>query len=247
MRRAAEIAARRKRPGTSERGSVSPELLVEVASAIGIPEPDVRRALSDLTSAKAFEPESLARRLYGTARLRAVGEIEQPAESTRQYLENLLRLEHKLRLRSTTEASSLWDPRERFGVVHRMLEFSDFSSDLRVLQKAQSVELRVKEVSEGRSHVYLTADVSNQRKEYLSLGGILGTTFALSLAIAGVYEPLYLLVVLPALAAPGLGFRLAYSKSCASVRRAFEAALDAAEHRIYEGNPDFLRRRCREP
>ncbi len=234
LRRAAEIAARRKKPGTSERASVSPELLVQVASAVGIPEPDVRRALSDLNSAKAFEPDSLPKRLFGTARLRAVREIEQPAESTRQHLENLLRLQQGLKLRSKTEASSLWDSGDMLGMVRRTLDFSDH----RALLKTQSVELRVKEASESRSHANLTADFSNQRSEYLSLGGILGATLALPLAIAGVYEPLYFLLVPPALAAPGLGFKLAYRKSCADIRRALDAVLDAAERRLPEEDPD---------
>lgn len=243
LRRAAEITARRKKPGTSERASVSTELLVQVASAVGIPDPDVRRALADLTSAKAFEPDSLPKRLYGGARLRAVREIEQPSESTRQHLENLLRLEQGLKLRSKTEASSLWDSGDMLGMVRRTLDFSDH----RALLKAQSVELRVKEASEARSYANLTADFSNQRSEYLSLGGILGATFALPLAIAGAYEPLYFLLVLPALTAPGLGFRLAYKKSCADIRRALDAVLDAAERRAPEeepedfGSPDDIR------
>ena len=234
LRRAAEITARRKKLGASERVSVSPDLLVQVASAVGIPEPDVRRALSDLSSAKAFEPDSIPKRLYGNARLRAVREIEKPAESTRRHLENLLRLEQGLKLRSKTEASSLWDSGDMLGMVRRTLDFSDH----RVLLKTQSVELRVKEASEARSYANLTADFSNQRSEYLSLGGILGATFALPLAIAGVYEPLYFLLVVPALAAPGLGFKLAYRKSCADIRRAMDAVLDAAERRRSEEDPD---------
>ena len=227
LRRAAEMTARRKKPGASEQASVSPELLVQVASAVGIPEPAVQRALSDLTSAKAFEPDSLPKRLYGGARVRAVREIEKSADGTRQHLENLLRLEQGLKLRSKTEASSLWDSGDMLGMVRRTLDFSDH----RALLKTQSVELRVKEASEKRSHANLTADFSNQRSEYLSLGGILGVTLGLPLAIAGVYEPLYFLLVLPALAGPGFGFRLAYRKSCADIRRALDDVLDAAERR----------------
>lgn len=227
LRRAAEMSARRKKPGASGRPSVSPNLMVQVASAIGIPEHDVRRALSDLTSAKAFEPDSLPKRLYGGARVRAVREIEKSADGTRQHLENMLRLEQGLKLRSKTEASSLWDSGDMLGMVRRTLDFSDN----RALLKTQSVELRVKEASEERSHANLTADFSNQRSEYLSLGGILGVTLGLPMAIAGVYEPLYFLLVLPALAAPGLGFRLAYRKSCADIRRALDDVLDAAERR----------------
>jgi hypothetical protein len=95
--------------------------------------------------------------------------------------------------------------------------------------KARSVELKVEDVGYGRSGTNLTADVSNQRGEYLSLGGILGATLALPLAIAGVYDWLYFLGVMPALVAPGVGFRFAYQKTCADIRRAMDNLLDAAE------------------
>jgi hypothetical protein len=47
--------------------------------------------------------------------------------------------------------------------------------------------------------------------------------------LAGVQNPLFLLGVPPALAAPGLGFRFAYHKTCAEIRRTLEDLLDAAE------------------
>jgi hypothetical protein len=115
------------------------------------------------------------------------------------------------------------------GVVRRALDFSKPHS----LLKVRSVELRVEDVGYGRSGANLTADVANQRGEYLSLGGILGATLAIPLAIAGAYEWLYFLGVVPALVAPGFGFRLAYRKACADVRRAMDGLLDTAE----EGPP----------
>lgn len=218
---------------------------------MGVSEPDVRLALSDLNSAKAFEPDSIPKRLYGSARLRAVREVAQPAKITRQHLENLLRREQGLKLRGKTEASSLWNSSgDMLGMARRTLD----PSDPRVLLKTQSIELRVKEVSKTRSHAYLTADFSNQRSEYLSLGVILGALFALSLAIAGIYEPLYFLLVLPALAAPTLCFKLAYKKSCDDIRRVLDAILDTAERpfgtlgdiRDLRVIPDSLRRPRRE-
>lgn len=251
LRRAAERTGHCKKPGTYERASVSPELLIEVASAMGILEPDVRLALSDLGSARAFEPDSIPKRLYGKARLRAVREIKQPAEIARQHLENLLRRDQGLKLRSKTEASSLWDSSgDMLGMARRTLD----PFDPRVLLKTQSIELRVKEVSKTRSHAYLTADFSNQRSEYLSLGVILGAMFALPLAIAGIYEPLYFLLVLPALAAPSLWLKRAYKKSCADIRRVLDAILDTAERpfgtlddiRDLRVIPDSMRRPRRE-
>ena len=225
LRRAAELTARR-REGTSEaKGYVSPELLVQVASAVGIPEANVRRALVDLRSAKAVEPDSLPKKLYGTSRLRVVREVEQSAPSAQADLESVLRLKHGLKLRSKTEASSTWDAGDVLGTVRRAMDFSDH----RALFKVRSVELRVREASETRSQAYLTADFSNQRSEYLSLGGIVGATLAVPAAIAGVYNPLYFLLVPPALAAPGLGFKLAYDKACAEIRRALDFVLDSAE------------------
>ena len=224
LRRAAELTARRAE-GETSKGYVSPEFLVQVASAMGIPEADVRRALVDLRSAKAVEPDSLPKKLYGTSRLRVVREIEQSAPSARADLESVLRLKHGLKLRDKTEASSTWDAGDVLGTVRRAMDFSDH----RALFKVRSVELRVREASETRSQAYLTADFSNQRSEYLSLGGIVGATLAVPAAIAGVYNPLYFLLVPPALAAPGLGFKLAYDKACVEIRRVLDFVLDAAE------------------
>lgn len=225
LRRAAELTARRREGETSAKGYVSPELLVQVASAVGIQEADVRRALVDLRSAKAVEPDSLPKKLYGTSRLRVVREIEQSAPSAQADLESVLRLKHGLKLRNKTEASSTWDAGDVLGTVRRAMDFSDH----RALFKVRSVELRVREASETRSQAYLTADFSNQRSEYLSLGGIVGATLALPAAIAGVYNPLYFLLVPPALAAPGVGFKFAYDKACAEIRRALDFVLDSAE------------------
>jgi len=225
LRRASELSARRRSYGTEGVYTVSPEVLVQVAAAAGIPESDARRALFDLFSDRTVESRTLAWRLYGPARLRAVREIEKSVEPTRTYLEELLRKEQGLKMRRKTEASSLWDAGDLLGAVRRALDFSG----QRALLKARSVELKVEDVGYGRSGTNLTADVSNQRGEYLSLGGILGATLALPLAIAGVYDWLYFLGVVPALAAPGVGFRLAYQKTCADIRRAMDNLLDAAE------------------
>jgi hypothetical protein len=224
LRRAAELSARRRGSDTFAQ-SVSPELLVQVAGALGIAEHDVRRAVFDLISERAAEPHTLGHKLYGPARLKAVREVEKPAEPTRKHLEELLREEQGLKLRRKTEASSLWDAGDSLGTMRRALDFMGHYS----LLKARSVELRVEDVGYGRSGTNLTADVSNQRGEYLSMGSILGATLALPLAIAGVDNWLYFLTVIPALVAPSLGFKLAYKKTCADVRRAMDGLIDAAE------------------
>jgi hypothetical protein len=113
--------------------------------------------------------------------------------------------------------------------MRRAFDFSGHHS----LLKARSMELRVEDAGYGRSEVNLTVDVANQRGEYISLGAILGATLALPLAIAGAYDWLYLFGVIPALIAPSFGFKLAYKKACADVRRAMDNLLDAAE----EGPP----------
>jgi hypothetical protein len=229
LRRAAELNARRRSRDSDVAPSISPEILVQVAAAAGIPEQDVRRAMWDLASEKTAEPHTFAWKVYGPARLRAVREMERSPERTREYLESLLRLEQGLKLRRKTEASSLWNSGDLLGVVRRTLDFSGH----RALLKTHSVELRVEEIDEDRCDANLTADLSNQRGEYLSLGGILGATLGVLFVLAGVQNPLFLLGVPPVLAAPGLGFRFAYLKTCAEIRRALEDLLDAAE----EGPP----------
>jgi hypothetical protein len=229
LRRAAELNTRRWSRDAYDVPSISPEVLVQVAAAAGIPEQEVRRAMWDLASEKTAEPHTLAWKLYGPARLRAVREVERSPERTREYLESLLRLEQGLKLRRKTEASSLWDSGDMLGVVRRTLDFSG----RRALLKTHSVELRVEEIDVDRCDANLTADLSNQRGEYLSLGGILGATLAVLFVLAGAQNPLFLLGVPPALAAPGLGFRFAYRKACGEIRHTLEDLLDAAE----EGPP----------
>ena len=232
LRRAAELSARRKDRGV-EAQSVSPEVLIQVAAIAGISEHDVRRALFDLQSDRTAEPFTPARRFYGPSRLRSVREVEKPAETVREHLEELLRREQGLKMRQKTEGSSIFDAGDMLGTVRRALDFSGNRS----LLKARSVELRVDDVENGRSAANLTTDVSNQRGEYLSLSGILGATLALPLAIAGFAGTdnwVYFLGVLPALAAPAVGFKLAYQKACADVRRTMDGLLDAAE----EGFPN---------
>jgi hypothetical protein len=225
LRRASELNARRWERGAEDVPSVSPEVLVQVAAAAGIPEQDVRRAMWDLASEKTAEPHSLAWKLYGPARLRAVREVDRPDGRTREHLEGLLRLEQGLKVRRKTEMGSLWDPGDELGMVRRAL---DFSGD-RTLLKTRSVEARVEAIDEERCAANLTADVSNQRSEYLSLGGILGATFAALFVLAGMQNGFFLLGVLPALAAPALCFRAAYCRTTTDIRRALDDLLDAVE------------------
>ena len=205
-----------------------------MAAAAGIPEQDVRRAMWDMASERTAEPRSFARKVYGPARLRAVRGVERPAESTREYLEGLLRLQQGLKLRRKTEVGSLWDPGDELGVVRRTL---DFSGD-RTLLKARLVELRVEGLGEERCEANLTADLSNQRGEYLSLAGILGATLAALFMLAGMQSPLFFLGVLPVLAAPALGFRFAYSRASLEMRRALDHLLDDAEENQPREEPE---------
>jgi hypothetical protein len=225
LRRASELNSRRWSRDTPDTPSVSPEVLVQVAAAAGIPEQDVRRAMWDMASEKTAEPHSFARRFYGPARLRAVRDVERPTASVGEDLEGLLRLEQGLKLRRKTELGSLWDPGDELGVVRRTLDFSGN----RPLLKTGSVEVRVEEVGEGRCEASLTADLSNQRGEYLSLAGILGATLAVLFILAGMQSPLFFFGVLPALAAPVFGFRFAYGRACVEIRRSLDDLLDAVE------------------
>jgi hypothetical protein len=225
LRRASELNSRRWTRSPYEAPSVSPEVLVQVAAAAGIPEQDVRRAMWDMVSEKTAEPHSFARKVYGPARLRAVREVERPAVRTREHLEGLLRLEQGLKLRRKTEVGSLWDSGDELGVVRRTLDFSG----RRTLLKARIVELRVEGTDEERCEANLTADLSNQRGEYLSLAGILGATLAVLFILAGMQSPLFFLGVIPVLAAPALGFKVAYSRACLEIRRALDDLLDAVE------------------
>ena len=225
LRRASELNARGRSRGDEESPSVSPEVLVQVAAAAGIPEGHVRRAMWDLASEKTAEPHTLPWKLYGAARLRALREMECPAEPTREHLESMMRVEQGLKLRRQTDACSLYDPGDLVGAVRRTLDFSGH----RALLKVQSVELRVEGLEDGRCAANLTADASNQRGEYLSLGLILGATLALLFVFAGFQSPVFFLGVLPALAVPAFGFKLAYDRARTEIRSSLSEMLDAAE------------------
>jgi hypothetical protein len=225
LRRASELNSRRWTRASDDTPWVSPEVLVQVAAAAGIPEQDVRRAMWDMASEKSAEPHSFARRFYGPARSRAVRDVDRPAGDVSEDLEGLLRLEQGLKLRRKTELGSLWDSGDELGVVRRTLDFSGN----RTLLKAGSVELRVEDVGESRCEASLTADLSSERGEYLSLAGILGTTLAVLFVLAGMQSPLFFLGVLPAFAAPVFGFRFAYGRACLEIRRALDDLLDAVE------------------
>ena len=225
LRRASELNARRRARDGDEFESVSPEVLVQVAAAAGIRESYVRRAMWDLASEKTAEPHTLHWKLYGAARLRSLREMECPAEPTRERLESMMRVEQGLKLRRQTDACSLYDPGDLVGAVRRTLYFSGH----RALLKVQAVELRVEGLEDGRCAANLTADASNQRGEYLSLGLILGATLALLFVFAGFQSPVFFLGVLPALAVPVFVFKLAYDRARTEIRRSLSEMLDDAE------------------
>lgn len=225
LRRSAELNARRWSRLRQEGPTVSPEVVVQVAAAAGIPEPDVRQAMGELFSRKAADPPSYLRTLLGPARVRAMREIGHPAEETDVYLEELLRRDGGLKLRYRADGHSLWDPGSSGGLVRRTL---DLSGD-RPLLKTRSLEMCVEETDAGRCTVDLIADLSNQRSEQASLALLLGVTFALLFFFAGIQNGLFLIGVIPALLAPALGFRLAYLKSKRDTVRVLDALHDAAE------------------
>ena len=89
-----------------------------------------------------------------------------------------------------------------------------------------------------RCEANLTADLSNQRGEYLSARRhTLRATLAALFILAGMQSPLFFLGVLPVLAAPALGFRFAYSRAL-ELRRALDYLLDAAEEQPQEEPQD---------
>lgn len=198
---------------------------MDAADLAGIPEEQVRRALGELASGRSAEPRTLSRRLFGRSRVTVERELNAPAWLARERLEHLLRVDQGLKLRRSTDSGSLWDAGDDLGVVRRALDFSGE----RPLLKARCIELLVDERPGGRSSAKLITDLYEQRGEHLSLAGILAATLSLPAAIAGVYEPLYLLAFPPALALPGLGFKLAYGNARGEASVAMEAVMEAVE------------------
>jgi hypothetical protein len=65
--------------------------------------------------------------------------------------------------------------------------------------------------------------------------------------LAGFQNPVFLLGVPPALAAPGFGFRFAYRRACLEIRRTLEDLLDAAEEGPPQGEDEPPERGDRPP
>ena len=241
LRRAAELNASSGVRGGRSR-SISPEALAEAADRAGIPKERVHQAISERASGLSMEPRNLSHRIYGYSRIKIERQLGIPARLARERLENLLRVEQGLKLRRSTESGSLWDPGDALGVVRRAL---DFSGD-RPLLKARCIELLVDERS-GGCGVELTADLYEQRGEYLSLAGIIGATLSLPAAIAGVYEPLYLLALPAALVVPGLGFKLAYGSAREEAMSVMEDLIEASEGPVESPVSQRERHRGRHP
>ena len=145
LRRASELNSRRWTRDSDETPSVSPEVLVQVAAAAGIPEQDVRRAMWDMASEKTAEPTLVRPQVLRSCPPPGrAGDGASRREDPARTSKGLLRLEQGLKLRRKTELGSMWDPGDELGVVRRTL---DFSGD-RTLLKAGSVELRVEELGE---------------------------------------------------------------------------------------------------
>lgn len=226
LRRAAELHAVELRGGGRSRG-ISPEALAEAADRAGLPKERVRQALSERASGRYAETRTLPHRLYGRSCVKIERQLGVPAWLARERVEHLLRAEQGLKLRRSTESGSLWDPGDALGVLRRALDLPGE----RPLLKARCIELVVDE-RPGGCGVELTADLYEQRGEYLSLAGILGATLSVPAAIAGVYEPLYLLALPPAIAVPGLGFKLAYGSIRDEARSVMEALIEASEQPV---------------
>lgn len=230
LRRAAELNTCRWGINPEGGPSVSPKSLMRLAAAAGIPEADVQRAMRELNSKELAEARTISSRFYGPGRLRAVRELDLPPEEALERIEDALRTQ-ELKLRRRVGAGSIWESGDHSGVVRRVLDFSG----LHPLLKADSIELRVEELEFGSCRASLTADISGQRAESLSLGSILGATLALLPAIAGFQEAIYFVGALPVLAASELGFRAAYRRSYAGVRRELDKMLDAGEKNRWKG------------
>lgn len=225
LRRSAQLSAQRWDRLRRQNQNVPPEALTRLAAAAGIAEEDVRRAIFEVSTEKTADPPTYQRVLLGPARVRVVREIGHPGEETAAHLEEVLRSQQGLKLRYSAEGSSVWDPGETIGAVRRALELSAE----RPLLGARSVEMAVEEIEPARCSVDLLADLSGRRAEYLSLAGLLGVTLAILFFFAGIQNVLFLLGVIPALAAPLAGFRLAYVKSRSDMRRELDHVLDTAE------------------
>jgi hypothetical protein len=181
VKRAAELAAAEGDPEEM----IPEEEVIRIAAELGLAEHHVRQALYE--GAVEEQPESLLDKQMGVPRIMATRAVPFAPEETRRALEDYLVTREYLQIvRRQTRATTFERADDAVSKVARSLS----RSKKHCLAAAEAVEVTVRELQPGWTHVRLKAVYPDQRKSQLVGAGIgsvfLGTPIgALTTVIVG--------------------------------------------------------------
>ena len=232
IRRAAELATS---DSESAEGALTEEELFRIASEVGLSERHVRAALSDVRS--GVGQGGFLDRIFGPPHVRAARVVPQHADELAESIDEFLAGTQLLqRVRRTP---GMLQYRPAVDWASQLARAASFSSRKYYIASARSVEVQLRPVENGRTHVELLVDPGTRGDDAagaliggglagLVCGGLVGWGVA---AIA----PLALAVVAGALVGAGTwsgityATGLAHKRKVAEVQNEVEGVLDALE------------------
>lgn len=233
IRRAAELqAVREALPDTLDDVEV-----MRIGAEVGLQESHLRQALLELRAAtmvpQAPEDESIPRRLWGPALIRASRVVPGDRDEVQGRLREYLRLGESLRPVRDRPGLSYWEPAA--DLISQIRRGLDIGGHGFALAGAKRIEVAIQALEPGRCLVTLSADLRNQRTEHgiwWNLGAGLATVGATAGLVAGAGLPL--LLVLPVVAGIAFGGGTALTRrtlrsECERVELAVQGLLDRLE------------------
>lgn len=233
IRRAAELqAVREALPETLDDAEV-----VRIGAEVGLQESHLRQALLELRAAtmmpQAPEDESLPRRLWGPALIRASRVVPGDRADVQGRLREHLRLGESLRPVRDRPGLSYWEPAA--DLISQIRRGLDIGGHGFALAGAKRVEVAIQALEPGRCLVTISADLRNQRVEHgiwWNVGAGLVSAAAIGGLVGGAGLPL--LFVLPAVTGTAFGGGTALTRrtlrsECERVELAVQGLLDRLE------------------
>lgn len=151
--------------------AISEEEVVRIAAELGLAERHVRQALFE--GAKEEEPASLLDRQLGIPRIMATRAVPLPPNEARTMLEDYFVTREYLQIVRRQNTSTTFEPAD--DTVSKVArKFS--RSKKHCLASAQGIEISVRELEPGWTHVRLKAIYPDERKSHV-FGATLGTVF----------------------------------------------------------------------
>lgn len=239
IRRAAELSAVEAEDGADE--MLSEEEVLRIATELGLPDRNVRRALYELPDLGAA---ATADSWFGPALLTATRVVPGQSDLMRGRIEEYLTTREYLQIVRQRQGRTFLMPAE--DAISNLARGLLRPSRRFHLSRARRVVMGVRPLDEGNAHVHIATDMSDQRKTAIRTGAFFGITGGLVLGGAGV--ALASMIGLPPvvesaaqIAAFATGFggtlagalaagRAAFRRKLTAARVELEGLLDRAEH-----------------